>query len=52
MTPKALEAVTVETENPADFESQNVHNIYDAIASHFSSTRYKVPRYEVVISKN
>ncbi|KAH6919024.1 S-adenosyl-L-methionine-dependent methyltransferase [Coprinopsis sp. MPI-PUGE-AT-0042] len=41
MPPKAVEAVNVETDNPADFETKNVHAIYDAIASHFSSTRYK-----------
>jgi tRNA (uracil-5-)-methyltransferase TRM9 len=43
MPPRALEAVNLETnEDPADFEAKNVHEIYDTIASHFSSTRYKV----------
>ncbi|RXW21118.1 hypothetical protein EST38_g4736 [Candolleomyces aberdarensis] len=42
MPPRALEAVRIESnEDPADFEAKNVHEIYDAIASHFSSTRYK-----------
>jgi hypothetical protein len=42
MPPKAVEAVNVGANNPEDFETKNVHAIYDAIASHFSSTRYKV----------
>lgn len=43
MAPRKLEAVSLESnEDPADFESKNVHEIYDAIATHFSSTRYKV----------
>jgi len=41
MAPKAVQVVRVETDNPTAYEDQNVHDIYDAIASHFSSTRYK-----------
>jgi tRNA (uracil-5-)-methyltransferase TRM9 len=26
----------------ADYEEQHVHTVYEQIASHFSSTRYKV----------
>lgn len=26
---------------PSQYESEHVHEVYDAIASHFSSTRYK-----------
>jgi tRNA (uracil-5-)-methyltransferase TRM9 len=26
----------------ADYEAQHVHSVYEEIASHFSSTRYKV----------
>jgi tRNA (uracil-5-)-methyltransferase TRM9 len=26
----------------ADYEAQHVHTVYEEIASHFSSTRYKV----------
>lgn len=28
--------------DPEEYEDNNVHSIYDNIASHFSSTRYKV----------
>lgn len=28
--------------NSAAFEAQNVHEVYDQIAEHFDSTRYKV----------
>ncbi|KXN82606.1 tRNA (carboxymethyluridine(34)-5-O)-methyltransferase [Leucoagaricus sp. SymC.cos] len=40
MAPKAVAEVTVD-QNPEAYEVQNVHAIYDKIASHFSSTRYK-----------
>jgi len=43
MAPKVLAPVSLKPEeSPADFESKNVHEVYDAIATHFSSTRYKV----------
>lgn len=29
-------------ENAPDYEAEHVHTVYDQIASHFSSTRYKV----------
>jgi hypothetical protein len=35
-------AETVVDDNPSDYEEKNVHAVYDEIASHFSSTRYKV----------
>lgn len=41
MPPKAVAEVTIDID-PATYETQNVHAIYDTIASHFSSTRYKV----------
>ncbi|KAF9036602.1 hypothetical protein BJ165DRAFT_1354452 [Panaeolus papilionaceus] len=40
MPPKTLEATEVDGD-PGLFEEQNVHEIYDEIADHFSSTRYK-----------
>ncbi|EKM83055.1 hypothetical protein AGABI1DRAFT_97973 [Agaricus bisporus var. burnettii JB137-S8] len=40
MPPKAVAEVTIDID-PATYETQNVHAIYDTIASHFSSTRYK-----------
>ncbi|KAG6831180.1 hypothetical protein H0H92_012320 [Tricholoma furcatifolium] len=40
MPPKVLEAAVVD-EDPQSYENKNVHIIYDEIASHFSSTRYK-----------
>lgn len=41
MAPRPLEVAKVEGD-PETYEDQNVHAIYDEIASHFSSTRYKV----------
>jgi hypothetical protein len=41
MAPRVLEAAKVVGE-PDEFEYRNVHTIYDEIAPHFSSTRYKV----------
>ena len=35
-------ATTVVHGDPEAYEDDNVHAIYDKIASHFSSTRYKV----------
>lgn len=32
----------VVNEDPAAYEAKHVHEVYDQIASHFSSTRYKV----------
>lgn len=40
MAPKAVAAAVVD-EDPQTYEDKNVHAIYDEIASHFSSTRYK-----------
>jgi hypothetical protein len=33
---------TVVTDDPQVHETVHVHEVYDQIASHFSSTRYKV----------
>ena len=44
MAPHVLGATKVEG-NPEEFENRNVHTIYDEIAAHFSSTRYKVTAY-------
>lgn len=41
MAPRMLQSATVEGD-PGAYEDQNVHAIYEEIASHFSSTRYKV----------
>lgn len=41
MAPKAVSEVTIDLD-PEIYEVQNVHEVYDKIASHFSSTRYKV----------
>ncbi|KAG5647209.1 hypothetical protein DXG03_001168 [Asterophora parasitica] len=41
MPPKAVAPVVING-NPQIYEDKNVHAIYDEIASHFSSTRYKV----------
>lgn len=40
MAPKAVSEVEVDLD-PETYETQNVHAIYDKIAGHFSSTRYK-----------
>ncbi|KAF8911166.1 hypothetical protein CPB84DRAFT_1842412 [Gymnopilus junonius] len=40
MPPRALEVAKVEG-RPETYEDQNVHAVYDEIAAHFSSTRYK-----------
>ncbi|KAG5354231.1 hypothetical protein C0989_003744 [Termitomyces sp. Mn162] len=40
MAPRVLESVLV-SEDAQSYENENVHAIYDEIASHFSSTRYK-----------
>ncbi|KAI5124579.1 hypothetical protein M0805_003098 [Coniferiporia weirii] len=39
--PKAVTHATTSSASPGSYESTHVHNIYDAIAPHFSSTRYK-----------
>ncbi len=41
MAPRVLQSTTVEGD-PEAYEDQNVHMIYEEIATHFSSTRYKV----------
>jgi len=41
MAPRPLQAAKVHGK-PEVYEDQNVHAIYDDIAAHFSSTRYKV----------
>jgi len=43
MPPKVVSEVTIDLD-PETYETQNVHVIYDQIASHFSSTRYKVTK--------
>ncbi|KAF8061583.1 hypothetical protein FPV67DRAFT_1563885 [Lyophyllum atratum] len=40
MAPKAVASAVVD-EDPQIYENRNVHAVYDEIASHFSSTRYK-----------
>ncbi|KZV88301.1 S-adenosyl-L-methionine-dependent methyltransferase [Exidia glandulosa HHB12029] len=39
--PPVVPAPTVAADDARAFEAENVHGVYDAIASHFSSTRYK-----------
>lgn len=48
MAPKAVSEVTIDLD-PAIYEAQHVHAIYDTIASHFSSTRYKVMGHHLPI---
>lgn len=40
---KTVTAAVVDSD-PTKYEEQHVHAVYDQIASHFSSTRYKVRR--------
>jgi hypothetical protein len=40
--PSAQVAVAFVDEDPSAYEAKHVHQVYDQIASHFSSTRYKV----------
>ncbi len=42
MAPSTAVTATVVAENPQDYEDTHVHSVYDEIAPHFSSTRYKV----------
>ena len=44
MPPRTLETVIIEGK-PDTYEDLNVHAIYDEIAPHFASTRYKVRKY-------
>jgi len=37
---KTVTAAVIDS-NPTEYEEQHVHAVYDQIASHFSSTRYK-----------
>lgn len=37
-----LSPAPVENNDPEDHEKRHVHQVYDQIAPHFSSTRYKV----------
>ncbi|KAI0797936.1 S-adenosyl-L-methionine-dependent methyltransferase [Abortiporus biennis] len=39
--PKAVTATSIDTSDPQTYEDQHVHSVYDQIAPHFSSTRYK-----------
>ncbi|EJD05856.1 S-adenosyl-L-methionine-dependent methyltransferase [Fomitiporia mediterranea MF3/22] len=41
MTNKAVIATTASEESPDVYEDNHVHSVYDTIAHHFSSTRYK-----------
>lgn len=36
-----VKTTTVSGEKPSEYEAEHVHDVYDKIASHFSSTRYK-----------
>ena len=38
----AVTATTVSDDDPQKYEDEHVHAVYDQIAPHFSSTRYKV----------
>jgi hypothetical protein len=40
-------AATVVDDNPETYEERHVHAVYDHIASHFSSTRYKVAKITI-----
>jgi hypothetical protein len=41
----AAVTTTVVDDNPAVYEHRHVHAVYDQIAPHFSSTRYKVVKF-------
>ncbi|KAJ7582868.1 S-adenosyl-L-methionine-dependent methyltransferase [Mycena floridula] len=41
MTSRAVKTAPVVDENPQSYEETHVHKVYDEIAAHFSSTRYK-----------
>lgn len=41
MAPKPVLSATIST-NPDLYEEEHVHAVYNDIAAHFSSTRYKV----------
>lgn len=38
----AVQPTSVSESQPQNYEDEHVHKIYDEIAPHFSSTRYKV----------
>jgi tRNA (uracil-5-)-methyltransferase TRM9 len=38
---KSRGAMAISTQAPDEYEEKHVHNVYEKIASHFSSTRYK-----------
>lgn len=38
----AVVPATIVPEDPQSYEQDHVHTVYDEIAPHFSSTRYKV----------
>jgi hypothetical protein len=40
--PSSAKAIAAPTEDGPQLEERFVHNTYDLIATHFSSTRYKV----------
>ncbi|KAI0079903.1 S-adenosyl-L-methionine-dependent methyltransferase [Panus rudis PR-1116 ss-1] len=42
--PAAVKPVVVSEQQPQEYEDQHVHAVYDQIAPHFSSTRYKACR--------
>lgn len=44
--PAPVTTVTV-SDDPQGYEDEHVHSVYDEIASHFSSTRYKVSSFQV-----
>ena len=39
---QTLQVMTEAYNHGEDYEQENVHNVYEQIATHFSSTRYKV----------
>jgi tRNA (uracil-5-)-methyltransferase TRM9 len=46
MPPQVI--LTVVDDNPEAYEERHVHAVYDHIASHFSSTRYKVANVTIL----
>jgi tRNA (uracil-5-)-methyltransferase TRM9 len=47
MTSRAVAAAIID-EDPHVYEEKHVHAVYEEIAPHFSSTRYKVSRDNIV----
>jgi hypothetical protein len=50
-SPRAVVSAPKISGNAEDYENEHVHGVYDEIASHFSSTRYKVRSVNIKTSQ-